>query len=621
MRRPPTTARFVRAVMAAAVLGLGLSFAVPQPAVAASQDVFDGYDVQATLNTDGTVDVVETITLTFGSSSGRHGLERTLITREADPDTGQDMLFPVTHISAESLTPGVSDMLDISHLESDGPRNTYVRLRVGDPDRTVRASSAQYRLRYTIGGLLRTVDSVEQLYWDLTGSNMPRIQKFKATVTVPGQAQDVTCQVAVPGKQGACTSSSIDGQGRAVFTQDVIPTGQLLTIGVRLTPGLVKPATPIFEENAEAAEQRLGQALLLGSTGGAVLAGLGGWLYVRRRTGDLRYVGLPPGVLPAPDQPVVEARNPKDYEVPVSFAPPRLSLAEAGLLLDGTGQVKHTTATLVGLAVNGAIKLRSEEPPEARLVDADRAPDKPSKALVKNLFGGGDVADLAEAGSMVKADAAVRKAAQRSADQGNWFIAPANRSTGSGLSMVVLVPIAGVAALMFFGPVAFNLWPLAIGLVITGLVVAFKLAKARRTGTGRALTDQVEGFRTYLATAEAEQLKFEEGEDIFSKYLPWAILFDLTERWTTLCEQLVAMGRLSAQPPAWYYGSYWDLHAMSWQLNTMSSHVSTAASPPPPPSSSDSGWGSGGSAFSGGGFGGGGGFAGGGGGGGGGGSW
>ncbi|MCW5951889.1 MAG: DUF2207 domain-containing protein, partial [Propionibacteriaceae bacterium] len=135
--------------------------------------------------------------------------------------------------------------------------------------------------------------------------------------------------------------------------------------------------------------------------------------------------------------------------------------------------------------------------------------------------------------------------------------------------------------------------------------------------TGRALTDQVEGFRTYLATAEAEQLRFEEGEDIFSKYLPWAILFDLTERWTRLCEQLVAMGRLSAQAPAWYYGTTWNLHAMDWQISQMGSHVATAvAPPPPPPSSSDSGFGSSSSSFSSGG-----GFSGGGGGGGGGGSW
>ena len=51
-----------------------------------------------------------------------------------------------------------------------------------------------------------------------------------------------------------------------------------------------------------------------------------------------------------------------------------------------------------------------------------------------------------------------------------------------------------------------------------------------------------EGFRNYLATAEADQLKFEEGEDIFSKYLPWAIIFGLADRWAKICADLVGDG-------------------------------------------------------------------------------
>jgi hypothetical protein len=38
----------------------------------------------------------------------------------------------------------------------------------------------------------------------------------------------------------------------------------------------------------------------------------------------------------------------------------------------------------------------------------------------------------------------------------------------------------------------------------------------QRTAEGRAMCNQVEGFRNYLATAEADQLKFEEGENILS---------------------------------------------------------------------------------------------------------
>ena len=56
------------------------------------------------------------------------------------------------------------------------------------------------------------------------------------------------------------------------------------------------------------------------------------------------------------------------------------------------------------------------------------------------------------------------------------------------------------------------------------------------------------GFRRYLATAEANQLRFEEGEDIFSRYLPYAIVFGLADRWARVFSELAAQGR--ARRPA-----------------------------------------------------------------------
>jgi uncharacterized membrane protein YgcG len=127
-------------------------------------------------------------------------------------------------------------------------------------------------------------------------------------------------------------------------------------------------------------------------------------------------------------------------------------------------------------------------------------------------------------------------------------------------------------------------------------VVRRKLRRGQRSGRGRALTDQVEGFRRYLATAEADELRFDEGEDIFSRYLPWAIVFDLTERWTTLCRQLVADGRLPDAAPAWYYGPTFDLDTLPGQLSGLNSTV--ASSPSAPDLGGGTGFG-GGSAFSG----------------------
>ena len=143
------------------------------------------------------------------------------------------------------------------------------------------------------------------------------------------------------------------------------------------------------------------------------------------------------------------------------------------------------------------------------------------------------------------------------------------------------------------------------------MVIRYKLRRGQRTADGRAVTDQVEGFKTYLATAEADQLRFEEGEDIFSRYLPWAIAFELADRWAKVCGDLVAMGRLPNAMPYWYVGNY---NLAAFNTAFLTSSLTNAATPAPSSGSSGTGFG-GGSSFGGGGF------SGGGGGGGGGGSW
>ena len=82
-------------------------------------------------------------------------------------------------------------------------------------------------------------------------------------------------------------------------------------------------------------------------------------------------------------------------------------------------------------------------------------------------------------------------------------------------------------------------------------------------------------------------------------------MFDLTERWTRVCERLVELGRLPATAPVWYYGGSWNLDTFNYQLGDFSNSVAGSVAPPPS-IGSDTGFGSSGSAFGGGGFGGGG---------------
>ena len=150
------------------------------------------------------------------------------------------------------------------------------------------------------------------------------------------------------------------------------------------------------------------------------------------------------------------------------------------------------------------------------------------------------------------------------------------------------------------------------GLVIAGLVIlAFSRAMAWRTADGSAVLAQSRGFREYLVTAEADQIAFEEAQQIFSRYLPYAIVYGVADRWAKVFAQVASAAEAAGSP---------DRHAhvvrVEWH------DLLTSAGSPPVPSFSTTAGGtftatpgsSGGSGFGGGdgGFGGGGGFSGGG---------
>jgi uncharacterized membrane protein YgcG len=284
-------------------------------------------------------------------------------------------------------------------------------------------------------------------------------------------------------------------------------------------------------------------------------------------------------------------------------------------LLDGQVDARETAATIIDLAVRGALTVQSnrEDDFQVTLVDPNRAIAPHEMVLLTSLFDGqppGAVRDLSERGSMVGAHERMRDSVRNQVTSHGWFRKVPSAAATSSFGF-------GIIAVAVFAAFAVGFWLLLIlipllPIVITLAVIRAKLKRGQRTAEGRAVCDQVEGFKTYLATAEADQLKFEEGEDIFSKYLPWAIIFELADRWAKICGDLVAMGRLPNATPYWYIGNY---QMSAFNTAFLTSSLTSAAMPVASSS------GAGGTGFGGGSSFGGGGFSGGGGGGGGSGSW
>jgi len=593
----------------------------------AADDVVESWQISYTVSEDGVLHVDETLAYVFGST-GRHGIDRTLTVREAWDDES-DILWNVSNIKVSS--PDAPDQFETSRI--GGGRYQQIRIRIGDPDRTIWNKSATYRLTYDITGSIRSTTGAQvydELYWDVLSDDTPLVNLVSLTVKVPGGVQEAVCFSGPVSSADACTSASIS-DGVATYTQVAKQPGETFTIAAKISPGLVSDNQPHLMPRADVANAAARNVGLATTGASAIATGAFVRFFGRRNKRDERFLGVAPGTIDEFGQGI----GPDDNRIiPVSFSPPEIPVAAGGVIRTGAINVENTTATLISLAVRGAIQMREEAGPVdrkgkstgravyARMVNPDVPMAVYEAALLQVLFAGLPLGqEVSLTGEAVKLHAAhgdLHESVVKELVNAGWYI----RKPGGGQTQVAassptgmkpgskrLITLGVVAALVVFAVLGVTMntgasfmsrWLVLLGpLTVLGVgLVAYwvMLSGGQRSALGRAYADQVEGFREYIATAEADQLKFEEGQDVFSQYLPWATVFGLTDRWVKICARLVELGRLSSEPPTWYYGDPrgFNAYTFSDSIGNLSTMASSAAGEGSGFSSGSSGGGGGG---------------------------
>lgn len=283
----------------------------------------------------------------------------------------------------------------------------------------------------------------------------------------------------------------------------------------------------------------------------AVLVAVFAW----RASRDEIFVGPTPGLLPAPGQPVrVERVSPgREYSgpIPVQFQPPRdLAPGLVGTIVDGHAEMRDVTATIIDLAVRGFLRIQSVRPQDSPKAKQDwileALPNPPSDArpfeaaLLRALFRTGPrvrMSDLQAGAGQAMREAQVDL--YRQVVDNGWY--PKHPAAAGGKLRIwgTLLMVVAVVAGLITASLAFTFraeWYALAGPIaafVGGLVLLLVGRKARvgRTATGTAVAIQARGFKQYLATAEADQIRFEEASEIFSRYLPYAIVFGVADHW------------------------------------------------------------------------------------------
>ena len=616
-----------------AIVGaLAILALVAMPAAAQSVEPWEitNYDVLMQVETDGDVLVVERIDLDFGTLE-RRGIFRWIplwdplpdqlppdvdfgLPAGADPgDYQRELQVDAIQVESPSGAPGDAVL--------EGPSsstNGNLRIRIGDADIYITGGQT-YVIRYRVRGALNAFTDHDELYWDAIGEGWPvPIRQASVSVRGPG-VQSTACFQGVTFSVEPCDHGATASDEARFASSRPLQPFEGMSIVVGFEPGLIDVPPPTIGRKPGPYRAMLGHPLALPTAVVLGVLGLGfvgllGWREGRDRvaTGSILASGqFDPGRAAERRKGLFEPQP-----VPVEYRPPDdLPPALLGLIIDEKVDPADVSATIVDLAVRGHLHIQETQKKgwlrraDWKLVKDPEPSDEANsyeRLLLDGLFDGRvevEVSDLK--GTFAKDYQKVESEIYQSGQRRKWFAGRPDHARTRWAVAGVGLAVAGVVATFLLA--SRDLGAVGLPIVLSGITLAILAPRMpRRTAKGSAMLTQTLGFKEFVEQAETERMEFAEAENLFVKYLPYAMMFGAVDKWAQAFE---AIGIDPGEAVGRFYGHYgaWNLMHFSSGMNEFSSAVGQGMATPPPSSSSGGGSGFGGGGFSGGGGGGGGG--------------
>lgn len=593
------------------------------------------------LASDGSVGVTETLVWQFGPGE-HHGIKRNITVRQGvSTPPGKYRAYEMSDVSASSPSGANADVY-VSELGADNV------IRIGSPTEPFSGEQQQtYVVKYRLAHVANGFPDHAELYWNVTGGgfDLP-LDSVKVTVHGPVPVTEALCfqgadRSSDPCQASAGESATYSATGLGPHEQVTIVASFAASAFTDTAPDLRDGDTGFSGEAGSPMSPTMAKALsVLGYGGGlaipALAAALMGTLFWKRGR-DEQYAGLTPGLTPVAGAsgPVTQGQK---GPVAVQFDPPKgVHPGLVGTIIDEQANTIDVSATVVDLAVRGYLTIEEVESGGVfkrtdwqltKLVPPEQAEplSEYEETLLDGIFADSNPVLLSSLKNKFHTTLTIVQSQMYSevTDRG-WFRKSPEQARRGWTALGLVVMGAGLVSGWFLGlqsietdqvgGVAFVIPSgivLAIGLLVAGgIIYLLGQRMAAKTAAGSAVLAQSLGFRQYLVTAEARQIRFEEAQDIFSRYLPYAIVFGVADRWagtfSEVAEAATAAGQ-SIGMPGWYIfaggGGFHDFSGIASGMDSFSTMASGTFTSTPG-ASGGSGFGGGG--FSGGGGGGGGG--------------
>lgn len=547
------------------------------------------FSTEIIVDLDRSLNIVENIVADCGNLSGKHGIFR--IVPKSIERAGKVISLPVNLVSITDF----QGNLYVYDANFDFFNNTKV-WKIGDPEKTVHGVN-NYKINYVVKNAVYTLgENYDELYWNVLGSFWElEIDNFTAKIVLPEGLNRENTQVKVfSGDLGVEDNLLADfdwiSDNSLEVRAGVLMKNQGLTVSLQFPKGVIE-----VEKKFDFLSKLVYLFFLLPLIAFVICYKL--WL-----------------------------KNGKDFNLnksimPEYYPPKDLSLLEIGAILNN-GKIKneYLSSEIINLAVKGLLTIEQVKvfwifgktyvfkatgkdtkslnlvelgiyngifgaKSEVRLLEIKTSFFESYKGIKDDVLSGLDVKDLFNKKSLT-----IQKI----------FL---------GLAFFFIFDAIILLSLYFSINVAYQHFVLVlmISIVLMGpIFLFFGIFMAQRTRKGEEVLNQILGFKMYMSLAEIDRQKFNEKENIFEKYLPYAIAFGITKLWIKKFKTLYGEQFYTSYTPLWLIGNNIDfsnVSAFNGLVSSISSDIGGSLG-----SSTSSGGGGGGSSGGGGGGGGGGGW-------------
>ncbi len=504
-----------------------------------------------TVNDDASLLVEEKIIADCGNLPDKHGIFRILPVQ-----TRTESGIIKTPIELVSITDFSGNK--ITYSTSVDNFNHTITYKIGDPNITIKGEN-EYKITYLVKNAIRArSNDFDELYWNLSGNFWDiEIDNFGAEIIFPAEINRNNSEVYLySGGLGEKENLLANYQWKSdnilrVYSNKILMPRQGTTASIIFPKGIIASHKPnLFEAYGDYLWFLI-----------PVLVFIFSFLIWNKHGKDPRI-----------DKTIIP-----EFEIPQNLTP-----MEMGMLAQNGGfNDKFITATIVDLAVKKYIII--EEIPKKGIfgkqdfylkkISADFSElGNPEKTLIDKIFVAKQEVLLSKLKNNFYKDLPSIKKSAATALENKDLIYP------GGQVLKITFIIIGMTVLGF-GIFMLNFgfyWIIAI-LLSAIILEFFGILMPKRTPQGAELNWRIKGFKLYMETAEKYRARFYEKENIFEKFLPYAIMFGITKLWIKKMEEIYGKEYFNNYHPIWYAGAITSFNADSFssQINTLSSGIAS----------------------------------------------